>query len=743
MIESIEISGCASFSSTVEKMTGLKTVNFVYGSNGAGKTTISRLIADANPQHGCAVNWEHGTKLDTLVYNRDFVRDNFNQSNDLKGIFTLGQKSIETQNKIKQTKQDIDKISHAIETLTQTLEGVDGNGGEIEKLQSIESKFRDACWEIKVKHDGKLQEAMTGFRKDKQKFKERLVEECAKTTAPPPPSQSDLESKAASVFGRTPIIEASLPSLNDVEFLKWGSDPVLGRRVLGKTDVDIAAMIQKLGNSDWVRQGIPFFKSNDGVCPFCQQKAPAQLAASLADYFDETFLKDSQAIATMQQGYKLEGERLQQTMQNVLTSASAFLDSDVVVAEKAIFDSRFQLNLHRIETKVKEPSQIIALEPLDAVLATVKQSLAQANLKIHEHNALVSNLSLEKSKLTNQVWAFFAKVEIAAEFEKYAKEKNGIEAAMTSLRAQIANKQQEIAQNESEIRSLEKSITSINPSVNEINRLLQGFGFKNFSIEAIGSDYYRLHRADGSDAKETLSEGERSFITFLYFYHLLKGSHSESGMTRDRVVVFDDPVSSLDSDVLFVVSSLIKQTIEEVRSKKALVKQVFVLTHNTYFYKEITFHDRRSGADALTDETFWTIHKVNGISSIKNHKSNPIKSSYDLLWDELRNPNLANQSLQNTMRRILENYFRIFGGVSFDDIVDKFDGEERLICRSLISWVHSGSHGLPDDIFHTLDEATMERYLTIFQQVFIRMGHPNHYNMMMGVPYVMESVTAV
>jgi wobble nucleotide-excising tRNase len=430
-------------------------------------------------------------------------------------------------------------------------------------------------------------------------------------------------------------------------------------------------------------------------------------------------------------------------MQIALSSASRFLNLEIIAAEKAIFDSRFQLNLQRIETKAKEPSQIITLEPLGPVLSTTKQALAAANSKIQDHNSLVSNISLEKSKLTSQVWAFFAQIEIAAAFKKYAAAKQGIETAITSLESQITKKKQESAQKESEIRSLEKSVTSVNPSVNDINKLLQGFGFKNFSIEATGVNRYRLRRADGSDAKETLSEGERSFITFLYFFHLLKGSYSESGMTRDRVVVFDDPVSSLDSDVLFVVSSLIKQTIEEIRSKKALVKQVFVLTHNVYFHKDITFDNNRNGGGAFKDETFWTIHKVNGISSIKNHPTNPIKTSYDLLWSELRNPNLANQGLQNTMRRILENYFRVLGGVSFDDIVEKFEGEEKLICRSLFSWVHAGSHGLPDDIFHTLDETTMERYLAVFQKVFVRMRHTNHYNMMMGLPYAMEGASEI
>jgi wobble nucleotide-excising tRNase len=37
----------------------------------------------------------------------------------------------------------------------------------------------------------------------------------------------------------------------------------------------------------------------------------------------------------------------------------------------------------------------------------------------------------------------------------------------------------------------------------------------------------------------------------------------KSGMTADRIIVFYDPVSSLDSDVLFIVSSLIKRVLDE------------------------------------------------------------------------------------------------------------------------------------------------------------------------------------
>jgi wobble nucleotide-excising tRNase len=339
------------------------------------------------------------------------------------------------------------------------------------------------------------------------------------------------------------------------------------------------------------------------------------------------------------------------------------------------------------------------------------------------------------------VWSFFAKVEIVPAFTKYQADKKNIEKAVTSLEAQISGAKAERALKEKEIKTLEKSTTSIQPTVNEINRILAAFGFQNFTIESVKGNLYRIRRADGSDAKDTLSEGERSFITFLYFFHLLKGSDTESGMTRDRVVVFDDPVSSLDSDVLFIVGSLMKQTIEEVRTKKGNIKQVFVLTHNVYFHKEITFNPVRTGGVALKDETFWTIRKLKGISKVKKHKTNPITTSYDMLWSEVRERNLASHTIQSTLRRILEYYFRILGGMSFDDITDKFEGEEKLICKSLLSWVNDGSHSVTDDVFVALDESMVEKYLDVFRKIFLRTQHANHYNMMMGEPYVMETIS--
>ena len=278
------------------------------------------------------------------------------------------------------------------------------------------------------------------------------------------------------------------------------------------------------------------------------------------------------------------------------------------------------------------------LDSLKNVLDTIKTLIDAANTKIHNHNTMVSNLANEKAELTSQVWRFLLDHEIKSDLAKYNNEKSKLKKAITNLREKISNANQEKQRKEQEIQALEKNTTSIQPTIDGINNLLASFGFTGFELAKSERDrFYKIKRPDGSDAKETLSEGEESFIAFLYFYHLIKGSEYETGMTSDRVVVFDDPVSSLDSNILSIVSSLIKGLFDEVRSQNGTIKQIFVLTHNVYFHKEVSFNNRRSANQKLDDETFWTVRKANQRSKIQSHETNPIKTSYELLWNEVKN----------------------------------------------------------------------------------------------------------
>lgn len=180
---------------------------------------------------------------------------------------------------------------------------------------------------------------------------------------------------------------------------------------------------------------------------------------------------------------------------------------------------------------------------------------------------------------------------------------------------------------------------------------------------------------------------------------------------------------------------MVKSLIKEIRNGISDVEQIFILTHNVFFHKEASFVDGRTAE--LNDVNYWIISKDNNISSIRAFgKTNPIKTSYELLWQELKNnENASLVTTQNIMRRIIENYFSILGKNVDDAIVDSFDTpEDKMICRSLISWINDGSHSIPDDLYIDSYTDSVDRYKCIFREIFIRMHHEAHYKMMMGEP---------
>ena len=726
MIEQIRVKNVATYGASPEKLDDLAEINFIYGSNGTGKTTISRVIADTIDSSECAVTWQAGVPLETLVYNRDFVERNFNQPDELKGIFTLGEKDKETFDRIKLAKDELGRIGDSIVGLKINLEDVVG------KLKLCEDEFTEECWKLKQEHDAKFRDAFAGVRGSRKSFKEKLLNESSSNSAASV-LFGDLERRAETVFGETPQTEQTLTIPDCKRLIAHESSPILKKKVVGKSDVDIAAMINRLGNSDWVRQGRKYYDPNEQVCPFCQQKTDALLEKNLNDYFDDTFKADSDAIERLRTEYDADSKRLQLALQELIDNSSKRLDVERLQNQKALLDSKISLNVQRIEEKRRESSNSVELDSVHESLDEIENLLNVANAEIQKHNTVVANLQTEKGKLTEQIWRYLLDNEIKSDLASYKSKKARLEAAINNLEGKITDKTRERQQKEQEIRELEKDTTSIQPTVDDINALLKSFGFQGFTLAQSERDgFYKIQRSDGSDAKETLSEGERSFIAFLYFYHRVKGSVSESGMTSDRVVVFDDPVSSLDSNVLFVVSSLIKELFKDARDKESAIKQIFVLTHNAYFHKEVSFDSRRKGGQRFKDETFWTVRKADLVSKIEKHETNPIKSTYELLWAEVRAADHSSPSLPNTLRRILEHYFTILGGVDFDDICAKFEGKEKLICKSLFLWVHAGSHSVYDDPSYSPDDSAVETYLGVFKKIFDKTRHIAHYEMMMG-----------
>ncbi|MCP3763642.1 AAA family ATPase [Domibacillus sp. A3M-37] len=271
-------------------------------------------------------------------------------------------------------------------------------------------------------------------------------------------------------------------------------------------------------------------------------------------------------------------------------------------------------------------------------------------------------------------------------------------------------------------------------SINEINALLKSYGFTNFELAASSEKgNYGIVCSNGENAKETLSEGEKTFITFLYFSQLIKGSNNKESLRRDKVIVLDDSISSLDSNILFIVSNLIRKLVDSIRSSNCDIKQLFILTHNIYLHKEVSFN-KGKGATKLKDETFWIIRKIDNKSYVESYNENPIKTSYELLWKELLAAKQDESviTIQNIMRRIIGNYFKFFRNIDIDKQIDAFPEEDRTVCHSMMSWINDGSHYINEDLYVEAPAEVSTRYFKVFEKIFEKSGHHAHYKMMIG-----------
>ncbi len=725
MLSTVNIANEASYGVT-QSLAGLRAINFIFGTNGSGKTTISRVIADPAAKPACSLAWT-GLPLECLVYNSDFAARNF--ASQMPGIFTLGEAETEILTRVEAAANIVQSLTNEIQQLQNTLGDI--NSGKLGELRTLRVDFENKCWAIKTKHDPHFQGAFAGLRSSKASFCDKILSEWTQNTASVA-SLDDLKKRALTLFQNSLGRIDSLPTFEPNDLLALERVPVLGKKVVGKEDIDIAALISRLGNSDWVRQGLTYVNEPGAQCPFCQQEMADDLAAKLNEYFDETYLADIEAIGRTRTVYATHVTSIKERLESVAATENRYLDAVAFRVNIDRFAAKAELNLRQLDRKRKEASAQITLEDMSEVTTALTETIAAANAEIDAHNAMVENLTSERATLISDIWKFLLD-ESKLAFTDYDAAKSRLDRAVSGLNAGLATKRAALAQASAELAELEKRVTSVQPTVTEINAILKSFGFTSFRLATTGEhqNLYEIVRGDGSEAATTLSEGERSFITFLYFYHLIRGSTTTSGMNAERVIVFDDPVSSLDSDVLFIVSALIKRVLEEACRSDGLIKQVFILTHNIYFHKEVSFDPKR-GEECRAHETFWIVRKVNDNSVIVGYNHNPIRTSYELLWAEVRSPDRSKVTLQNTLRRILENYFKILGNIDKDDIIEKFDGRDQQICGSLFSWVNDGSHSFNDDLYISADDAIIARYLDVFRRIFKEMRHEAHYEMMMG-----------
>ncbi len=732
MIKTISIKNIATFDDTGIEVSEFKKVNFFYGANGSGKTTISNFIYE--PKNArfpeCQLKWQNDIELKSLVYNKEFRDRNFGKGN-IAGVFTLGQATKEEAELIEEKRKELKELKEKGIKLKDVLDK------QIKKRDELEDDFREEVWtSIYKKHESYFKEAFKGVMQ-KKPFLARLLDEFENNTSDLKTIE-ELKERAETILGETPVKIPEIPTIDYARLLEIEQEGIWTKKIIGKSDVEIAKLIQRLNINDWVNEGKKHLQENE-TCPFCQEETITQdFRNQLEGYFDETFTSDTKKVKELNDEYIRVFENLINELQQIENTEKlnkkTKLDLDKFSSLLKTLSSQFIANKELLNSKLKEPSRSIELTSTKEQLEEIEKLITTANLAIKKHNRIVDNYATERNTLVNEIWKFIIE-DNRTRIEYFVKHKNGLQKGIDNISKKVAELRDEYIKLDKEIKELTKNVTSIQPSIDEINQTLQSFGFQNFVIvpSKIGTNQYQIQRADGELAESTLSEGEITFITFLYFLQLVKGSTTETEITDDRILVIDDPISSLDSNVLFVVSSLLKEITKKIRNNEGNIKQIILLTHNVYFHKEVSFINGRT--KECNETNFWILRKIDNVSYLQNFELvNPIQNSYELLWRELKNKaNNSGITIQNIMRRIIENYFKILGKYGDDDLIDKFNNpQEKEICRSLICWINEGSHTIPDDLFVEMQDNTIDNYFKVFKSIFKETGHIEHYNMMMN-----------
>lgn len=736
MIKTISMKNVASYRDPVV-FEDCKKINFIYGTNGSGKSTISRFLnnIDNDLYKTCEIKNDDYRKI--YVYNKDFREANLKEV--IPGVFTIGKDDANDIERIKELKNQISEIEKYINHNNSSVASVSSS------LSDQEKNFKNLVWDkIYKENEEDFNRIFTGYRSNKDKMKDKVLEVFNTLDNKSVKDKKELQSINLKIQENRP---EKIPYV-DIEYTTYKEkmlnaldSNIWGTPIIGNNDLPISKLINTLDNSSWVKNGINYIEKSD-VCPFCQQHTLTdELKKQLNDFFGGEYESNMQIL---NDEYNIVSEMLSSltntlnTIADYITTNESIFNQMVSNSLKCIVDN---LSVEKItmmqelNKKLENPSLKLVVKhdfinifnDLDKLMSNIKEI-------VKSHNVMVDTYEEFVSKTIEDTWACIVNEQEMA-IQSFLKTKKSINKRIDELRKECKKLELEKNEVQKEMVNIESRTTTVQPTVDKINKLLNSYGFTNFKITSSKTEKncYQISRLDGSLAKN-LSEGEETFISFLYFMQLVEGAFDAKDVSQKRIVVIDDPICSLDGGVLYIVSSIVKDLLYKVRNNMCDVEQVFIMTHNVFFHKEASYIDGRT--TICNDYDYWILYKNNGITQCKSYGNvNPIKSSYELLWQEYKNSdNLSLVNVQNIMRRIIENYFKLLGEKSEKDFEEKFEStEEKLICKSLISWINDGSHSIYDDIYIDSYTDATYKYKEVFRLIFEKMGHISHYNMMMGI----------
>lgn len=730
-------------------------INFFFGNNGCGKSTIGRAI-----KVDSGVSWRTGRSVSDYtihVYNQEYITANLASYHNLPGVFTVNEVNVEIQRQVEAKYAEKKTAADAFRAAT------DEKKKKQEALDQAFATFQTECWD-KTAEIRTAFRATQGGKMQKKTFAEEVLDKSGKAKEHDVDALKRLYDVAYSADAKRYTEFTAIPDTSVLDTI--AGREILGEPIVSSANTPFAQFVKAINATAWVQQGhSQYHGTTEGKCPYCQQDLPTTFEDDIKACFDAQYQESVKAIADFYDAYRNAANALFAPLQTAPAELLPGTDltpyNDKLAAIKGVIST----NLQAIADKKSDPSKVVTIEEVAPMLDELAAIIEGFNKLIRENNAVLDEKPGKQAECKTAVWehiAFMLKDEVA----RYKASKAALEKEMSDLAAEIAKQRSAEGEIARAIADLNKGYINTSATIDSVNMLLRDSGFQGFSIreKTDTPNVYEVVRPDGSIA-ENLSEGERNFIAFLYFYHQVKGSENADGGQKDKIVVIDDPVSSMDSSSLFIVSSLVREMIEVCANNAVggdpvatgrYIKQIFILTHNAYFHREITYNRVRD----YQFVNFYLITKVDNKSSIRSCVKknpevlteeinyNPVQNSYAALWEEYKVVNTP-IPLMNVIRRILEYYFLQLCGYDgatlrqriLKDNKDKFitkdesgneDYTQYQMASAMLSYISANSVGINDGINFVDDCVDIEQTKETFKMVFTLMNQEQHYEMMMG-----------
>lgn len=725
MIKKISIKNVRSYKEEATLETD-KKINFIYGLNGSGKTTISDYLEgleglEKNEFRDCSLDGFNREEDKILVYNQNFVENNFYELEEQKGIFTLAKENKDALEKIKRAEGKINNIKEDRKKLESDRDKKSENREENLK------KAEGGTWKIKEQYENRIFDKnnfLHPYKGSKSALFEHLkkveLDKTNKTNKTIEKIGKELEGLGKDVQSREPLVDISDSILNEVE-----ENKIFKKVIIGKEDSTVSSLIKKLGNSDWVNRGLDYISKDtleeSQECPFCQEQTLTKtLVQNLNSYFDESYANDISTLKSLKDKY--------QNIEVPSELSKKFFTKEQGQEIENLFsklDFIYKNNIVKIKTKIEKPSQSVNLESSEKILEEINLFIKERNDEIKTHNTNLKDRQNVIRRLKTEFWGILRK-EYDDLIKDYHTEDKKLESRLTEINKDIGTKKEEIGGQMSILKDNNKNVTNIDETINYINADLSRFGILDVEIKKIKKsekkDTYRLIRTnDSKPIFNSLSEGEKTVISFLYFIRLCAGSETEED-TKKKIIVIDDPVSSLSHMYVFNIADSIKRVIiDKIKENQFL--QCFILTHSLYFFNELCQRYKHNNKVQL-----FRIIKSESGSIIKPIKKDEIENEYESYWSIIKSSGEKDHvCIANAMRNILEYFTRfIASSTNLYNFLNDLEDQEFI---PFYRYMNSESHSDGPCDWKELDIKSFKRS---FEKCFEEMCHIEHYNKMMG-----------